>query len=207
MQPEKVVEVGCMRGTLARVYLETHPHCVWHGIDIDPENIEHAKKVCTEGYLANIEQMTDLELRHFSNADTWIFGDVLEHLYDPWKLLDRIKLNAVNDFNIVACIPNSQHWSFQARINSGMMQYEDDGFFDRTHIRFFSRLTIIDMFLKAGFDIESMFSRVIGFQGSEKYMPHIRAMAQVSGMDPEQAENDAMVFQYVVHAKHTHPRR
>lgn len=81
-----------------------------------------------------------------------------------------------------------------------MMQYEEDGFFDRTHIRFFSRITVAELFLNAGFKIEKMISRDIAFEGSEKVIPHIRSMAQANGLDPDQAESDALAFQYVIHA-------
>ena len=146
--------------------------------------------------------MTDLEMMNFKEADTWIFGDVLEHLYDPWILLEKIKMNASNEVNVVACIPNSQHWSFQAKINSGMMQYVNDGFFDRTHIRFFSRITMVELFVKAGFTIEKMLSRTIEFNGFQKYIPYIRGMAEANNLDPNQAEADALVFQYVIQAKY-----
>lgn len=96
-----------MRGNLAQAYLNVNPNCVWHGIDIDEANIAYATGICTHTYLANIEQMTDLELRNFQSADTWIFGDVLEHLYDPWKLLEKVKTNAASNVNVIACIPNS----------------------------------------------------------------------------------------------------
>ena len=202
VHPKFVVEVGCMRGTLAREYLKDDSHCRWYGIDIDKSNIEFAKDICTNAYLANIEKMTDLEMMNFKEADTWIFADVLEHLYDPWILLEKIKMNASNEVNVLACIPNSQHWSFQAKINSGMMQYVNDGFFDRTHIRFFSRITMVELFVKAGFTIEKILSRTIEFNGFQKYIPYIRGMAEANNLDPNQAEADALAFQYVIQAKH-----
>lgn len=198
LAPQNVVEVGCMRGTLAKAYFETHPNSIWHGIDIDEDNIEFAKHVCTDAVVANVEHMTEADYARYQDSDAWIFGDVLEHLYNPWELLKKIRLNAKKDFTIIACIPNSQHWNFQARVNSGMMQYENDGLFDRTHIRFFSRTTMVELFDQSGYDVEKMFARNISFPGAERYMPHIRAMAQASGMDPDQAERDASAFQYVI---------
>ena len=78
------------------------------------------------------------------------------------------------------------------------MQYEDDGLFDRSHIRFFSRITMVELFEQSGFEVEKMFSRIISFPGADRYMPHIRAMAQASGIDPDTAEKDASAFQYVI---------
>ena len=198
-KPQNIVEVGCMKGTLAKNYRIHFPDCNWHGIDIDEDNINEAKLNCTSTQLANIEELSNESFEKLKHFDTWIFGDVLEHLYNPWRLLERIKDNANNRVRIVACIPNSQHWNFQARINAGMMQYQNDGLFDRTHIRFFSRITMIEMFEQAGFEIEQIIARNIS-QGGEKYMPCIRAMAELSGVNPEQAEADSNTFQYVIDA-------
>ena len=46
-----------------------------------------------------------------------------------------------------------------------------------------------------------MFARNILFEGAENFIPHIRAMSQANGLDPEQAESDAIAFQYVIQAK------
>ncbi len=197
-KPQNVVEVGCMRGSLAKAYLEIHPNSIWHGIDIDEDNIEISKNICTDAVVANVENMTEIDYARYKDSEVWVFGDVLEHLYNPWELLKKIRLNANRKITIIACIPNSQHWNFQARVNSGMMQYENDGLFDRTHIRFFSRITMIELFETSGYSVDKMFSRNISFPGADRYMPHIRAMAEISGVNPDQAEQDASAFQYVI---------
>jgi 2-polyprenyl-3-methyl-5-hydroxy-6-metoxy-1,4-benzoquinol methylase len=201
LKPSSVVEVGCMRGTLAQAYKQTNPDCIWHGIDIDEDNIHHAKNICDDAVVADVEKLSSADFIKYEQADTWIFGDVLEHLYDPWRLLKQIRNHTKSDFTVIACIPNSQHWNFQARVNSGQMHYENDGLFDRTHIRFFSRITMIELFQQSGYTVEKIFARNISFPGAELYMPFIREMAKVSGVDPDQAERDASAFQYVIYAK------
>ncbi len=199
---EKVVEVGCMRGTLAKEYLKTNPNCQWTGIDIDEENIQIANQECTQAFCADIERMSDAELDALFPANVWVFGDVLEHLRDPWQLLRKLKSRMEPGNQVIACIPNAQHWSFQARLNIGEFKYEDSGLFDRTHLRFFTRKTIFEMFETTGFHIDTAISRIFNFPGvdADKYMPHIRGMAIASGADPEQAAKDAMAFQYVIRA-------
>ena len=39
----------------------------------------------------NIENMSDTVFESLLPATCWIFGDVLEHLYDPWAVLRRIR--------------------------------------------------------------------------------------------------------------------
>ncbi len=197
---KRIMEVGCMRGTLAQAYLQANPDCKWTGIDIDPDNIIQARSICNTVFCRDIEQISESELIQWSDTDAWIFGDTLEHLQDPWQVLTRIRRHMSNTTSIIASIPNAQHWSFQARLNIGLFRYENDGLFDRTHLRFFTRTTIMELFETTGFHIENAVSRVFNFPGIENYMPHIRAMAAASGYDPDQAQADAIPYQYVVRA-------
>ena len=57
------------------------------------------------------------------------------------------------------------------------------------------------MFVNDGFTIEKMFARNILFEGAENFIPNIRAISQTNSLDPEQAESDAIAFQYVIQAK------
>lgn len=200
IQPTNVIEVGCMRGILAKEYLKHNPNSTWTGIDIDIDNVIKSKENCTQAIYGNIEEMDFIDIPNIDKVDCWVFGDVLEHLYNPWRILKKIKKSSPNHCKVIACIPNSQHWSFQVRVNAGMWQYQDEGLFDRTHIRFFSRDTIISMFNDAGFTITSMYARNFQFEGYQKYLPIIRDMASLTGVDPDQAESDAMAFQFVVEA-------
>lgn len=197
---KRVVEVGCMWGSLAKIYLAENPDCHWIGVDIDPDNVDVAKAVCHEAVCCDIETLSDDDFEQWRGVDAWVFGDVLEHLRDPWALLARIRRVIPPNGVILASIPNAQNWSFQARVNAGQFRYENDGLFDRTHLRFFTRVTIFEMFQGAGFRIDNAVSRVLSSPDADKYLPHIRSMAVASGLDPDVAEQDAMAFQYVVKA-------
>ncbi len=200
VNPKSVIEVGCMRGSLANAYKKINPSCNWTGIDIDGENIFSAKNICNTAILGDIEKIDFADIANIKDVDCWVLGDVLEHLRDPWAILEKIKMNSQPNVQIIACIPNSQHWSFQVRVNAGMFDYEDQGLFDRTHIRFFSRDTIVKMFFQSGLYINSINSRDFNFPGYEKYIHLIKAMAAITGIDPDQAEKDALAYQFVIHA-------
>jgi hypothetical protein len=150
--------------------------------------------------VGNIEQMSDDEFASLLPATCWIFGDVLEHLYDPWMVLRRIRKSLPSDGSIVACIPNAQHWSVQFRLNSGEFRYEDAGLLDRTHIRWFTKTTIIELFGTTGFEIVDGGARVLHEPTRERALEGIRALATVIGIDPDEAANNATPFQWVVRA-------
>ena len=144
--------------------------------------------------------MSDEALLRFVDVDAWVFGDVLERLIDPWALLGRVKKMMRPSACIVVSIPNAQHWSVQARLSAGKLRYEDNTTFDRTIIRMFTRLTIIEMLNTAGFKIEEGVSRSRNHPDVTKYVPPIRAMAEANGHDPDLAVSDAMTFQFVMRA-------
>jgi hypothetical protein len=100
---------------------------------------------------------------------------------------------------VLACIPNSQHWSMQTRFCAGALQYQDEGLFDRTHIRFFSRQTIIELFESAGYTLVNGIARMVE-KPNEPIITAIKSMATALGLDPELVVNDALVFQWVTRA-------
>jgi SAM-dependent methyltransferase len=87
----RVVEVGCSGGALARQYRLANPRCEYVGIETDPDHAEAARPHCSRMLVGNIEHLPEAEFATLLPADCWVFGDVLEHLYDPWAVLRRIR--------------------------------------------------------------------------------------------------------------------
>ena len=83
------------------------------------------------------------------------------------------------------------------RLATGQFRYEDSGLLDRTHIRWFTRTTMIEMFTQAGWRIENGFSRQIPAQPPHGLLEGIRMTAEAAGADGEQAQEDAQTFQYL----------
>lgn len=196
----RIVEVGCGSGALAREYKKINGACSYIGIDVVPEYTKLARRYCDTVLELDIESVDEKFLQDNLNCDCWVFGDALEHLRDPWLLLSRVRKIIPGEGNIVACIPNAQHWSVQARLNCGMFRYQISGLLDKTHLRWFTRTTIIEMFQTAGFRIVEGRPRIFDDPEREKVLPAIRLMAQCIGADPEVAVNDALPLQYVVRA-------
>jgi SAM-dependent methyltransferase len=196
----RVVEVGCSRGALAAAYRQANPSCHYTGIEIDHDFGLAAQRHCSRVLVADVEQLSDLDFESLFPADCFIFGDALEHLVDPWKILRRIRTKLNVGGCVVACIPNMQHWSVQVQLSVGALRYQDSGFLDRTHLRWFTRTTIIELFDAAGYRIEAAAARLFEEPDRLRFLPAIRALAEAAGGDPEQAESDALPTQYIVRA-------
>ena len=193
----RVVEVGCMHGALARAHRERNPGVHYTGIDIDADYARVARQACDVALDGDIEQFTPPAFNALFPSDCWVFGDCLEHLRDPWRLLRRIREGIAADGCLVTCIPNAQHWSVQMRLATGLFRYEDSGLLDRTHIRWFTRVTMIEMFAANGWRIESGVARRLPQQAPVALLQGIAAIAKTGGADVAQAVEDAQVFQYL----------
>jgi len=197
-QSQKIIEIGCGSGVLAKMFKQTNPSCHYLGVEINEEYANHSATYCDECITLNIEEADDTFWLNQSDRDCWIFGDVLEHLINPWEILRKIRQNLPPNGSIVACIPNLQHWSLQAKVNSGFFRYETNGLLDRTHLRWFTRVTIFEMFHEAGFKISQIIGRAFPDPDKTIFLPIIREMAKRNGIDPDQAEADAIPTQYVL---------
>lgn len=195
-----IIEVGCSSGALAREYKKINSGCRYVGVERVAEYAKLAGRYCDSVIELDIESADEKFFLENTACDCWIFGDVLEHLIDPWALLARIRKIIPAGGSVVACIPNAQHWSVQARLNCGDFRYESAGLLDRTHLRFFTKLTIMEMFDNAGFKIAEAGARIVNEPNRERVLPAIKSMAASIGADPEMAANDALPLQYVVRA-------
>ena len=197
----RVVDVGCGLGVIAKEFhIRANPN-YYLGIEIVPKNAEIVKQYCSECIVGNIEEFNNETWSQLSNYDLWVFGDVLEHLYDPWSVLKKVRSILPEDGQIACCIPNAQHWSMQARLSIGDWRYADTGLLDRTHIRFFTRQTIVELMRDAGFEITEIIPRYLHQPNADKFLDIIENMAATAGGDPKIARAEASVFQYIVKAK------
>jgi len=196
----KILEIGCSSGALAREFKQIAQQSQYYGVEIDPSYAELARKYCDKVYTINIDEAPDYFWDLNSDVDGWIFGDTLEHLKDPWKVLSNIKNVISADGYIAACIPNAQHWSVQARLATGNFLYEENGLMDKTHLRWFTKKTIFELFNACGFQIIEFHPRIFNENINEGILPAIGKLANAFGEDEKIAMMEALPLQYVVKA-------
>lgn len=196
-----IVEVGCSSGALAREFKKLNPETQYIGIEVDSDYAKLAKRHCDEVHLANIESMSDALWGQLSQADCWIFGDTLEHLQNPWQVLRKIRSLIGPNGVIACCIPNAQHWSLQVKLSIGEFRYESSGLLDKTHLRWFTRKTLIELFYDSGFDILEIHPRIFNEPGRDGFLCLLQRVAKRAGANSEEAINDAIPLQYTLLAK------
>jgi 2-polyprenyl-3-methyl-5-hydroxy-6-metoxy-1,4-benzoquinol methylase len=196
---QQVMEIGCNNGALARAYKKLNPICHYTGVEIDMQAVRQARMPCDFVFNMDIESADEHFFQDARHIDCWILPEVLAYLKDPWSLLAKINKVIPANGSIIASIPNMQHWSMQARLNSGNLNYEAKGLLKRGHLRWFSRNAIVEMFAHAGFQISAGIA-TIGENADEKILSAIRVMAEHAGIDPVVAVQDAIPLEYIIKA-------
>jgi len=203
---QKVCEFGCGAGALARAIrqkLNTPMHYV--GVELMPDALLKAKSVLDVSVLCDLDAVRDwsadpeLNLAlPMSSFDLAIFGDVLEHLYDPLQVLrqavQRLRLGGA----VLGCIPNVQHWSVFAQLAIGRWPQSDEGLFDRTHVRWFTLTDMVALFNEAGLVVEKVVPRVFEADRGAAVMSHLRPLAQYLGIDSQDLVDRGLPLQYVL---------
>jgi ubiquinone/menaquinone biosynthesis C-methylase UbiE len=146
----RVLEIGCGTGNTGRALKEEKKAMEVTGIELIPEIAEAAKSKLDRVICGDIEVL-DLPFRE-EYFDYIIAGDVLEHLSDPWKTLNKIRRYIKRGGYIIASIPNVRNWRIiRDLILKGKWEYSQSGTLDDTHLRFFTKKSIIKMFKNSEF--------------------------------------------------------
>ena len=151
---EKVLDVGCGCGATGQ-YLKNHLEVKEVvGIEMNPEMAQQAQTILDQVIIGDVQK---IDLPYGQNYfDCIICADVLEHLYDPWSVLIKLKNHLSDAGYLLLSVPNVQHWSMIARLLSGRWDYRDEGILDCTHIRFFTQKSLQGLLQRAGFQIEKL---------------------------------------------------
>jgi len=200
-----VVEIGCGAGRFAAAYRATNPTVRYLGVELFEEAAQQAATQMDSVIIGNIENadiFSELEKRlGDSKIDVLVFGDVLEHLLDPWGVLARLKNIMSPKGYCVACIPNISHWTILAGLLHGEWNYADSGLLDKTHLRFFTKKTMIELFEQTGWQVEGFIPRTVFPQETEQAISLFTTLAPSFGLSPEEVKKNLMVFQWVIRAQ------
>jgi 2-polyprenyl-3-methyl-5-hydroxy-6-metoxy-1,4-benzoquinol methylase len=80
--------------------------------------------------------------------------DVLEHLQDPWSLLSDLRGRLSAEGEVFVSIPNVRNFRVVIPLLlAGRWDYQKTGILDRTHLRFFTKASVKEMFRNAGYEI------------------------------------------------------
>jgi SAM-dependent methyltransferase len=147
----RVLDVGCGTGSFGASLRKRTGCDVW-GVENNARSITKAEQMLDKVLHGFFGPELDLPSGYF---DCIVFNDVLEHMLDPAAALVLARNLLCKGGCIVSSIPNIGHfptvWKLVMR---GEWEYREFGILDKTHLRFFTRRSIIRLFQEAGFTIQ-----------------------------------------------------
>ena len=152
---DRVLDIGCGRGNAIR-WLKSRRICRWAaGIELDENAAAQARSILDLVVTGDVEGIDfPFEPESF---DAVLCLDVLEHMRDPWRLMGRVIAQLKPGGVFLASIPNVRNASvLLPLLLLGRWQYEDEGILDSSHLRFFTRKSVIDLVESSGLHIERL---------------------------------------------------
>src|SRR3954468_16330076 len=197
----RVLEFGCATGYMSQA-LRGRLGATVVGVELDAEAARLAEEHCDRVLVGDVEEL-DLEAELGGERfDTILFADVLEQLRDPAAVLRRVRPFVAEGGAVVASIPNVAHASVRLALLAGSFRYREQGLLDESHLRFFTREGVQDLFEGSGFMITQWLRRRLEVEETEIPVPRSvpeEARAWATG-DPE-----ATTYQFVVRAVPSEP--
>lgn len=193
----RVLDVGCGAGALGGT-LRAERGIEVVGVELFADAAARAAGRLDDVIVADLDTLAELPCPHGS-FDAMVFGDVLEHLRDPHRLLRALRPYLAPGGVIVCSIPNVKHWSVVAPLLvEDRWRYEDAGLLDRTHVHFFTLEEIGLMLAETGFEPVTL--------GSVNHdMPeHLHSLADLAaslGGEREETLARLRTYQYLVVAR------
>jgi 2-polyprenyl-3-methyl-5-hydroxy-6-metoxy-1,4-benzoquinol methylase len=195
----RILDVGCAAGYLGAA-LKVRGAGFVAGVEASTEAVAEARE--------RLDLVVHGDLRSvplpFAPAafDALIFADVLEHVPDPEAVLARYLPLLAPGGRIVLSAPNMRFYSVLLRLLFDRWAYCDSGIRDRTHLRIFTKHSLLAMLRSAGLAVETLRRNFRLFEDQSHSGP-IGALATrlVCRYVAPWLGRDLLAYQYVVSAR------
>src|SRR5438477_3227694 len=148
-QGRRLLDVGAADGLLSRQLTERG----WRvtAIEGDPALAQAGARHCERMITLNLDREIPLGEGPF---DVIVYGDVLEHLVDPLRVLVELDRSLGPNGVVIISVPNIAHLWIRLLLLVGRFDYLDRGILDQSHLRFFTERSLRAMLADAGLSIE-----------------------------------------------------
>lgn len=146
-----ILELGCSTGALGAALKGRNANVSVVGVELLEEYAADARNSLDRVVVSDAEAFVAAGRPPEAPFDCLIAADVLEHLVDPWGTLARAVDFLDSGGIAIASVPNALYWRALARVvRERRWPLDDQGTFDRTHLRWFSERDAEALFLQAG---------------------------------------------------------
>ena len=193
-----ILDLGAGPGTLGQ-YLSAIKQCTVDGVEYDPAQAQIAASFYRDLQVADLEQADLTKIFAGQQYDYIVCADVLEHLRNPGHVADQLPDLLKPDGRILLSIPNVAHAGLIADLLAGEFRYGPEGLLDETHVRFFTRKSLLEFLQQHHLRALSIDTVNVDIRASEFRARHVDALP------PKlyrylRAQPDALTYQFIVEA-------
>lgn len=199
IEAKKILDIGCGSGALGVELLNRQP-CELYGVELNSIVGAMASSYFEQVDIGDIET---LNLSYASETfDVIILADVLEHLKNPWQVIERLSTYLKPSGSLICSIPNICHAEALLPLLLGKWTYVDAGILDRTHLRFFTPETVQSLFSSHNFEIESQTYKYVGLEPRvQLFFTEISYLAEKFGFSMDKLSEYTNIYQMLIKVK------
>lgn len=191
----RVLDLGTGPGVLGR-YLSTILGCTVDGVELSLEQVQIAAPFYRNLLQADLEQV-DLAALFPEPYDYIIAADILEHLRNPEAIVSQLPMLLGAEGRAVLSVPNIAHAGVVAELLAGEFRYRPEGLLDVTHVRFFTRKSLLTLLTTHGLAVLSI--DTVRYDLRESEFKHY----YLDGLPPTiyrllEAYPDSLTYQFIV---------
>lgn len=155
--PRRVLDVGCFCGGTGRFLKQRYPGCEVVGVEMLEKAAELAAPAYDRVIVGTLEQLSFEEAGLPPHTfDVVVAADVLEHLFNPWQALTRLRGLLAPGGALYVSLPNVRNLKLLSELGRGRFEYAGAGILDVTHVRFFTRQSAVAMLEQTGYVVEDV---------------------------------------------------
>lgn len=153
-RPKLLLDIGCAGGGNGALVKERFPLCQVWGIETNKAAANLASQRLDKVLVGMFEDF-DLEAEGMAKGslDGVILADVLEHMYNPWKVMTSLRDYLSAHAQVLISIPNVRNLVLIDDQVKGNWTYAREGLLDITHIRFFTEKEILRFCRETGYKV------------------------------------------------------
>ena len=144
----KILDIGTASGMLGKRFKDYGFYL--KGLEPNQKWAEEARPFYNELSYSTIEAASD---KFLAQQDFVIFADILEHTPNPEELLKRLIDLQKPGTQFIISVPNVAYFWIRLNLLIGKFDYTDCGILDRTHLRFFTKFSFLEMVEAVGLEI------------------------------------------------------
>lgn len=193
-----VLDVGCALGINGKYLIDNSYASEVVGIEYDEDMAQEASSNNSKVFCGDLNdnKFRESVLNANYTFDYILFGDILEHLYDPLKVLNELRTMLKPNGQIIISLPNIGHIELFIQVFiKGTWPKNERGIFDKTHLRWFTRKDVFSL-------AESANLEVINYERKLRARDAIGSQFNWKTKLLKRINKDLVTFQHIIVCKH-----